>query len=213
MYKSALTKLVRVGLAPLAALLLAAPTALEAQATAGVGDDAIPLPVHGSRFRIVGLWTNYDSRFAPNANGDIQKSRLFSEFSRDNLGAADFTKLTGAQDNIRNLSGLGNAFALSFGQLEAKGDVSKSIVPLQIDYGVTNRLSLSLLVPYVETRSASSFTLNRGGLGANVGQNPARTNTTARAANTTVTTQIEASRTSLTAEIARCATATETGGG
>lgn len=194
-------------------LLLASPFALGAQATAGIGDDATPLPVHGARIRIVGLWTNYDSRFAPNAKGDIEKSRLFSEFSRDNLGAADFTRLSGAQDNIRNLSGLGNAFALSFGQLDAKGDVSKSIVPLQIDVGVTNRLSLSLMVPYVETRSASSFTLNRSGTGANVGQNPSRANASARNANTTVATQIDASRAKLSAEIARCADVLETGGG
>lgn len=194
------------------ALTLMSTSAL-AQATAGVGSDATPLPAKSARINISGLWTNYDSRFAPDANGDQKKSGLFSGFSRDNLGVADLPVLTGAQNNIRTLSGLGDAFALSLGKLEAQGDVNKSIVPLQIDYGVTNRLSLSLMVPYVETRSASSFVLNRGGLGANVGQNPSRTISSALATNTTVTTQIESSRALLTAEVARCADTSATGGG
>ena len=198
----------------LAALMISSsPATGHAQATAGVGDDAVPLPAKGTRIRIVGLWENYDSRFVPTANGGTAKSRLFSGFSRENLGAADFTALAGTQDNIRSLSGLSDAFTLSFGQLEAKGDVTKSIVPLQIDVGVTNRLSLSLLVPYVETRSASSFVLNRSGTGANVGKNPALLSSTSRAANTTVATQIAASRALLAAEIARCADVDATGGG
>ncbi|MEO7360717.1 MAG: hypothetical protein ABI120_10330 [Gemmatimonadaceae bacterium] len=202
-----------IGAALGALMMVAAPGITRAQATAGIGDDAIPLPAKGTRIRIVGLWENYDYRFAPTANGGSAKSRLFSGFSRDNFGAADFTALSGAQDNIRGLSGLDDAFTLSFGRLEAKGDVTKSIVPLQIDVGITNRLSLSLLVPYVETRSASSFVLNRGGTGANVGKNPAIASATSRATNNTVATQIAASRALLSAEIARCAYVNATGGG
>lgn len=193
--------------------LISLPQKAHAQATAGVGSDATPLPAKSTRINISGLWTNYDSRFAPDASGDLKKSGLFAGFSRDNFGAADLPVLTGAQTNIRSLSGLGNAFALSLGKLEAQGEVNKSIVPLQIDYGVTNRLSLSLMVPYVETRSANSFVLNRGGLGANVGQNPSRSISSALATNTTVATQIESSRTLLSAEMARCADTSATGGG
>lgn len=188
------------------------PAASHAQATAGIGQDAVPLPAKGARISIIGLWENYDSRFAPTLDGGNEKSRLFSGYSRDNLGAADFTRLTGAQSDIRGLSGL-DAFSLSLGQLEAKGDVTKSIVPFQIDYGVTNRLSLSLLVPYVETRSASSFALNRGGAGANVGKNPAIASDGSRSTNTTVASQIASSREALQAEITRCADAEATGGG
>lgn len=196
----------------MAAALAVAPSSGLAQTPAGIGDDAVPLPAKGARIRIVGLWENYDSRFSTNADGKYEKNRLFSGYSRDNLGAADFTVLTGAQTSIRSLSGL-DAFSLSFGKLEATGDVTKSIVPFQIEYGITNRLSLSLLVPYVETRSASSFVLNRGGAGANVGRNPALASTTVRTANDLVATQIARSRTALSAEITRCANVDATGGG
>ena len=149
------------------------PAAAFAQATTGVGEDAVPVPARGSRIRIGGLWSNYDSRFAPTANGGSKKGGLFDGYARDNLGAADLPTLAPAETNIRALSGLGSAFQLSLGKLEARGDVSKSTTPFQIDYGITNRLSVSVLVPYVETTGNNRFTLNRGGAGATVGQNPA----------------------------------------
>ncbi|MEP6832869.1 MAG: hypothetical protein ABJB74_05715 [Gemmatimonas sp.] len=188
-------------------------TQARAQSTTGVGDDAVPISAHGSRISIAGLWTHYDSRFAPSATGS-KKGGLYDGFSRENLGVADLPIFAPTETNIRSLSGLGTGFQLSLGTLEARGDVSKSITPFKIDYGVTNRLSISVLVPYVETTSNNKFTLNRGGAGATVGQNPAResASNSARTANTTLATQLEASRTALASEIARCATVTETGG-
>ena len=189
--------------------------AARAQATSGVGADAVPVPAHGSRIRIGGLWSNYDSRFATSTDGSTKKGGLYAGFARDNLGVTDLPKLTPAETNIRLLSGLGTGFQLSLGKLEARGDVSKSTTPLQIEYGITNRLSVSVLVPYVETTSNNRFTLNRGGAGATVGQNPARLTATnsSRTTNNAVAAQIEASRTLLAAEIARCGAVSETGGG
>ena len=199
----------------IAVLTLAGANAAQAQATTGVGDDAVPLPAHGGRIRIGGLWSSYDTRFAPTADGGTKKSGLYDGFSRDVLGVSDLPKLVTAQTNIQSLSGLGSAFQLSLGTLEARGDVSKSTTPLQIEYGVTNRLSISVLVPYVETTSNNRFTLNRGGASATVGQNPARLSADnfSRTTNTTVATQITSSRSQLVAEVARCANAAETGGG
>lgn len=184
-----------------------------AQTSAGVGEDATPVPAKSARIRIGGLWTSYDSRFAPTTNGGNRKGGLFDGYSRDNLGVADMPILAPAEANIQSLSGLGSAFSLSLGALEATGDASRSVVPFQMDYGITNRLFVTVVVPYVETTSNSRFVLNRGGTGATVGANPARTTPAARTANTTVVTQLNQSRTSLTNEIARCAIATETGGG
>ena len=191
------------------------PAAAFAQATTGVGEDAVPVPARGSRIRIGGVWSNYDSRFAPTVDGSSKRGGLFAGFARDNLGVADFPKLAPAETNIRALSGLGTGFQLSLGKLEARGDVSKSTTPFQIDYGITNRLSVSVLVPYTETTSNNRFTLNRGGAGATVGQNPARLTATnsSRTANDAVATQIAASRALLAAEIVRCANAAESGGG
>lgn len=193
------------------ATALAAP--IGAQTASGVGDDAIPIPVHGTRIRIAGLWSSYDSRFVPTPNG-TERHRLLSGFNRDNLGVADIPALAVAQQNIRALSGLGTAFTLSLGKLEARGDVSRSIVPFQMDVGITRRLSVGFMVPYVETSSQSKLVLNRGGLGATVGENPAKLEASeARATNGIVLQQIAASRAALTAEISRCNDVNAVGGG
>lgn len=196
-----------------AAHCLAQPDTLSGQTSAGVGDDAVPLPSRGARIRIGGLWSSYDQRFAPSPNGGSKKGGLFDGFARENFGASDLPILAPAESNIRALSGLGTSFSLSLGALEAQGDVSKSVVPFQLDLGITKRLFVTVVVPYVETTSNSRFVLNRGGQGATVGINPARSAPSARATNTTVVQQITASRSALTAEIARCANVAETGGG
>ncbi|MBC8087792.1 MAG: hypothetical protein H7Z40_11050 [Phycisphaerae bacterium] len=192
--------------------LLAQPEPLVAQSSAGVGDDAVPVPARGSRIRIGGLWSSYDQRFAPSTNGGSKKGGLYDGFARESFGVADLPTLAPAESNIRGLSGLAS-FSLSLGGLEAQGDASKSVVPFQLDLGITNRLFVTVVVPYVETTSNSRFVLNRGGQGASVGINPARATSSARSANTTVVQQIATSRIALTAEIARCANVAETGGG
>ncbi|MDQ6611931.1 MAG: hypothetical protein M3Y64_05825 [Gemmatimonadota bacterium] len=185
-----------------------------AQAASGVGDDAIPIPAHGSRIRIGGLWTNYDSRFATATDGSYKRRPLFAGYERANLGVADLPQLGATENNIRSLSGLGSAFSLSLGRLEASGNVVKSIVPFQFDFGVTRRLSVGILIPYVETTADNKFVLNRGGKGATVGENPARLSTgTARFTNGAVLAQVEAARAALAAEIVRCGDANATGGG
>jgi hypothetical protein len=195
-------------------LLAASAVTADAQATTGVGDDAIPVPAGGSRIRIGGLWSSYDSRFAPTADGGMKKSALYSPFVREDLGAADIVALAPTQDRIRALSGLGS-YTLSLGALEAQGDVSKSTTPFQLDVGITNRLSVSVLVPYVETTVNNRFVLNRGGGGATVGRNPSRgTNGAAfKTTNTTVVTQLQQSRTQLQGEVTRCSDVEQTGGG
>ncbi|MEP6766653.1 MAG: hypothetical protein ABJB66_20220 [Gemmatimonadaceae bacterium] len=187
-----------------------------AQAASGVGDDAVPIPVHGTRIRIGGLWSNYDSRFATTADGTYKRSGLFAGYSRDNLGAADISSLIFTQTNIRTLSGLGSAFNLSLGRLEASGSVTKSVVPFQLDVGIRKRLSVGIVVPYVQTTADNKFVLNRGGTGATVGENPAKSSTagaSARVINGLLLSQIDAARAALTAEVARCADVAATGGG
>ncbi len=187
---------------------------VSAQSSSGVGDDAIPIPAHGSRIRIGGLWSNYDSRFATTADGSYKRGPLFGGYQRANLGVADLPQLAATENNIRALSGLGTAFSLSLGSLEASGHVVKVTVPFQFDFGVTSRLSIGVSVPYVETTADNKFVLNRGGKGATVGENPARSATnSARTINGLVLSQIESARSSLTAEIARCNDAAATGGG
>ena len=44
---------------------------------------------------------------------------------------------------------------------------------MSVDVGITPRLSIGVVVPYVESRDNALLVLNRDGTGATVGQNPA----------------------------------------
>lgn len=177
-----------------------------AQPVAGVGDDAIPIPHGGFRFLVGGLWNDYRAVFAP---GD-GKRELFATLGTDRFGTTQLPQLHAAESSIRALSG-DSRFSLSLGALEAQGEVRQSIAPFTIDYGVTRRLSLRVLVPYVESRDATQFILNRAGRGANVGRNPAFVNAASRTTNGAVLTQIETARAALVAQLTRCVNTTATG--
>lgn len=195
----------------LAALLGAAWSGAGAQAVAGVGDDAIPLPKGGYRFLISGLWNDYDAVFHP-AGGGVRRP-LLAALATPSLGTDFLPQLTDAQSGIRALSGV-STFALSLGTLDASGAVRQSIAPIAVDYGVTRRVSVRLLVPYAESRDATQLLLNRTGGTANVGANPAFGTTTgaqARTANGALVSQIEQARARLSAELARCADLNATG--
>ena len=182
----------------------------QAQRVSGVGEDAIPVPRGGYRFLVGGLWNDHGAVFTP--NGPTSRRDLLGTLATDNLGVNLMPQLGAAESAIRTLTG-NSGFALSLGSLEAKGEVRQSIAPLAVDYGVTKRLSVRLLVPYAESRDVSQLILNRDGTGANVGRNPALigNGSAARAANSALVNQIATAHTALTAEIARCANAAATG--
>ncbi len=183
---------------------VAGPTPLSAQAVAGVGDDAIPLPKGSYRLLASGLWNDWDAVFGA---GGTTTTPLFGALNTAAAGVALFPRLSSAEVGLRALTGQ-SAFALSMGSLDAAGEVRQSIAPFGVSYGVTRRLSLRLLVPYVESRDIAELLFNRVGSTANVGINPAlaaTTGATARASNGAVLSQIDLARTTLSAELTRCA--------
>jgi|GEM_PF-1032159 len=183
-----------------------------AQAVSGAGDDAIPVPKGGVRFRIGGLWTDYSDVFAPDARGGLARRPLLSALNTSSLGTRRLPQLIGAEQAIRTLAAQ-PSYALSLGTFEAIGNVRQSTVPMAFDFGVTKKLSIGLVVPYVESRDHSQLVLNRAGTGATVGRNPAFDATTgaaARTANGVLLKQIALARTTLAAEITRCGVATAT---
>lgn len=187
-----------------------APAALTAQRVAGVGDDAIPVPRGGYRILLGGLWNDYSSVFTP--DGPASKRSLLATLATDNFGTNLLPQLNQAQAALGALTG-DPRLSLSLGTLEAGGEVRQSSAPIALDYGVTRRVSLRLLVPYVESRDVTQFVLNRAGTGANVGRNPAlqSNGTAARNTNGALVSQIESARSALSAEITRCANTTATG--
>ena len=207
-----LTSLLRLAAAASLAVLSVSPGQLDAQAVTGAGDDAIPVSKGTVRIRIAGQWNDWDAVYADSA-GSSSKRPLRSLVSQRPLGSMALPQLRGAETAIRDLAGASN-FSLSLGTLEATGDVRQSTTPISIELGVTRRLSVGVLVPYVESRDNTLLVLNRAGSGANVGANPAFSRTGgagARARNATVLREIAAARTQLVVEISRCALATATG--
>jgi len=189
------------------------PAVAVAQAVAGVGEDAIPVPKGSLRIGTGGLWNDYrDAWSRDSRSGEYGKAPLLGALDTDRLGTGILATLGDAEVALRTLTGQ-SSFQLSMGPLEARGQVRQSIAPITLDYGVTRRLSVRLVVPYVESRDATQFILNRTGLGANVGANPAygTTGAAARAINGALVTQIATARTQLAAEITRCANADATG--
>lgn len=190
------------------ALQSGAASRLSAQAIAGSGFDAIPLPKGVVRLRVVGIWDGYDRVFT--ASGSRP---LYSGLATVALGVRQLPQLTAAEQAIRTLSGSAS-FALSLGALEASGDARQSITPMSFELGLSRTLSVGVVVPYVESRDNALLVLNRVGAGATVGQNPAFSSTagrTARSANGALLQQLAQARTQLSAEIVRCALATATG--
>ena len=191
----------------------ARPGAAQAQTVAGLGDDAIPLPKGAKRFLISGLWNDWDAVYAPTATGGPNRRPLLAALATSQAGVAIFPQLVTAEAGVRTLTGQ-STFALSLGALDASGEVRQSIAPLGVSLGLTRRLSLRLLVPYVESRDVTQLLLNRVGSTANVGMNPAYvagTGVSARATNGAVLAQLDLARTQLAAEITRCASPTASG--
>lgn len=184
---------------------------VDAQAISGAGDDALPVPHRGFRLRVAGQWNDWDAVFADSA-AKTRRRPLLQRVGQQNLGSASLSQLAPAEAAIRALTGLSD-FTISLGTLEARGDVRQSTAPISLEFGVTPRLSVGLLVPYVESRDNSQLILNRNGTGVTVGANPAYGRTTgaaARAANAALLREIARARTRLTAEIARCSDAAAT---
>lgn len=181
---------------------------LQAQAVAGVGDDAIQLPRGGMRYVVAGLWNDYERVFAPNASGGMQRMPLLGALALENAGVNLLPRLGETQRQLRELTGQ-SSYLMSLGRLEAAGEVRQSIAPLGVEYGVTRKLSLRVIVPYAESRDVTQLLLNRVGTGANVGLNPVYQTGGAEAANSnsTLVTTLDAARLGLAAEVTRCADA------
>lgn len=189
------------------------PVAVNAQAVAGLGDDAIPLPKGSKRFLLSGLWNDWDAVYTPSATGGTNPRPRLAALATAQAGVAIFPQLASAEVGLRALTGQ-TSFALSLGALDATGEVRQSIAPLGVSVGLSRRLSLRLLVPYVESRDVSQLLLNRVGATANVGMNPAYvagTGVAARSTNGALLSQLDLARTQLAAEITRCASMTATG--
>jgi hypothetical protein len=182
--------------AALSACLMAADAAeLRGQAGLGQLEDATVAPRGHLRLRAMTVWTRFDSRFA--AEG---VERLGAPFTSDSLGRRQIAAL--AEIDSLLSSALARPFALSLGQsrLDARG--RHEIVPVGIEYGLTDRLTVGVIVPLVRRRVAVQFRLDSAG--ATVGPNLHRTLPGAQTNNALVQSQFQAAAAQLQSRLQSC---------
>lgn len=177
------------------ALLLLAGSPAAAQSGLGHLEDATVVPRGLFRLRAATVWSRFDTRFT--ATGE---EPLGGPFTSAALGRSQIAAL-GTIDSLV-MSATAQPFSLSLGQsrLDARG--RHEIVPIGVEYGLTRRITVGVMVPVVRKRVAVQLRLDS--TGANVGPNLHRTATGAATTNSLVQTQFSGAATQLQNRLASC---------
>jgi hypothetical protein len=157
----------------LASLLYATPCI--AQAGLGHLEDASVAPKGLLRLRAITAWTRYDEQFTPSG-----VAPLGGFLTADSLGAKQLPALAPIQSLVQ--SAAGSPFTLTLGRSRLDATARQEVIPVGLEYGVTSRLSVSVVAPIVRKRVAALVRLDTTGT-PNVGPNPQRTSTLASQTN------------------------------
>ena len=189
----------------LLAALIIGPHALPAQSVRGLGDDALTAPRGAIRVQFSTSITDISQRYGKGTPGRTEGSvePLTVDFSADSLGVRQFPGLLTAQNAIRTLTG-NNAFTLSLGRTSLTTSVRTQTTPISLEAGLTNRLSIGVMVPIVSARHLVSLNVNPGKSVGNVSFNPAREATAAVTTNALLINQMTAARTQLQTLLTSC---------
>jgi hypothetical protein len=150
------------------------------------------------RLRVTSAWTRFDQRFAPNGGS----TSLGAELSADPLGTGQLPLLAPVEGALRTLAA-NPAVSLSLGRLVVASDARIVTAPIALEYGVTRRLSIGVVVPVVQTRRVVQARVNVDS-SANVGFVASANRTAAAGANLAVVTAYQNAAASLASLIARC---------
>ena len=188
-----------------AAVLLFAPSAIRAQTALTHTEDAAPVPKGMLRFRVTTGWSRFDERFTTTG-----RRTLGDEVSATAFGVQQLPLLAPVEAGLRTLSGDAGT-KLSLGHLAVYSDARTVTTPIVLEYGLTRRLTVGLMVPVVQTRRSLSVSVNKDST-ANVGFVPARSRGTAASQNAAVFAAYKAAADSLATLVSKCpSTPTATG--
>jgi hypothetical protein len=186
--------------AVLVAIMLAAFPA-SAQTTLSHTEDASPLPEGMLRFRVVTAWTRADQRFTP--SGLVP---LSNDFSTDALGPTQLPRLAPVWAGLQTLTANPNV-RLSLGRLDVRSNTRIVTTPIALEYGLSSRLTLGIVVPIVQTRRVAGAHVNEdtsAAFRATVAYVPIAARQTAATTNLAVATAYQRAADSLGARISRC---------
>jgi len=188
----------------LGALITVGATAgpLGAQSTTSLLPDAALLPRGEIRLRVLSGFTRYDE-LLDGSDTLASPRNLAADMQRPMLGTAEIPLLIPAQSAIQTLLGEPD-FQISAGQMVATANSRVVTAPLVLEYGLTRRLSIGVVVPFVETRTTLYQQLNPRPDAANVGPNPALTNTALLASNAALVASLRSAAAALQQRLTAC---------
>lgn len=186
-------------------LLALATSPLRSQATSGTGEDALTLTRGQFRIRGIADLSSWSSRYGEGSPGRAKGSKepLGLDFTTDSLGPSYIESLLPVQTTIRALAGMPN-FGASLGAMSVGQRNVISSTPLMLEYGVTSRLTLGVLVPFVTTLAEVDLRMNPTGREPTVGLNPSRLLSAANTTDLAIVSSFDAATTALNARVTTC---------
>jgi len=176
-----------------------------AQRALGATDDATVVPRGMLRLAIVPTWARANERFGDGLRGRAlgTPERLGVDYHLDSLGPAHLETLAPVVPALQVLAGK-TALPVSLGRLRVDFDASTVTTPITLEFGLTRRFTLGVLVPYVKTRNEVSLNPNPGRDEGTMGINPARMLPGARLQNKAAYDQINDAVQQLNARLTAC---------
>lgn len=178
--------------------ILLASGAAQGQRVTGPWEDAAIAPRGVLRVAVSPSFAQWKDRFR---RGDGTREPLGADLTFDSLGTARLPFVATLRPDLSLLTGVPDP-ALSLGSLATHLEVTEVTTTVAIDYGLTNRIGLLAIVPYVKNHVY--VTPIPDGTRGTLGLNPAFTFAGARTQNEAVVTSLGTAAATLTAELARC---------
>lgn len=183
--------------------LLVPLSTVQPQRVLGALDDATVVPRGSVRVGVGISLSRADERFSSGALSRAPRGTrepLGAGLSFDSLGPSAIDALTPVAAPLRSLSGQ-SALGLSLGALAVHMNRDVRTIPFSVEAGLTSRLTIGALIPYVLVRNDVAAVPGGGG---NMGLNPALSVVGARTRNGSVLAQLNGASTRLRAQLAVC---------
>ncbi|HEX4683976.1 MAG TPA: hypothetical protein VH277_14755 [Gemmatimonadaceae bacterium] len=168
-----------------------------AQSTTSLQTDATVLPRRSFDVQFLSSWTRFDQLL-----GNGGQRNLGASFNVDSLTGA---QIPGIPTNslIQSAAGVSN-LQVTAGSIRSAADSRIVTAPIILEYGLTRRLTLGVVVPLVETRTTFIAGLNIKPGTANVGLNPAILNGGDWSHNKSVVDALTSAASALQGQLAGC---------
>ncbi len=170
------------------------------QQVLGPWDDATTAPRGVLRAGIGVYFGHWNERFARITG---RREALGTDLSRDVLGPAILPGMGTLAQELGSI--VGAPGLLSLGTLTTRLEVTEATTPITLEYGLTGRVSLRALIPYVKNHVSVTVNPNAGTNAATLGLNPAfLVGAGARSRNDLVIAALDGAATTLGGELTRC---------